>query len=180
MKNMKTFEGFIDNLKNQWKRDITGTLQEPIWIHINIFGNDVFMEQSFDNKPNFKLKSIISNKFGIEFHGSGTARFTLEKVEPIIDFLESIGLEKHSFDKKKGAKEIIFKGKLSLEDLNHLNESKTINEGGSVMVNMESEVGKMNSSVESLVNKDITFDVIVAPGTEHEEKFTIHGTGKKS
>src|SRR6266403_1370180 len=154
MKNMKTFEGFIDNLKNQWKRDITGTLQEPIWIHINMFGN--------------------------EFHGSGTARFTLEKVEPIIDFLESIGLEKHSFDKKKGAKEIIFKGKLSLEDLNHLNESKTINEGGSVMVNMESEVGKMNSSVESLVNKDITFDVIVAPGTEHEEKFTIHGTGKKS
>jgi hypothetical protein len=59
------------------------------------------------------------------------------------------------------------------------NDQTQINEGGMTMVQDGSEVSKVMSAIEKLVNQDITFDVIINAGKSDAQTITIHGINKK-
>jgi hypothetical protein len=127
----KLNEGFFDDIvsgaKSSWKRNVTGTYKEPVWIWIKYYKNKDYQHCFIENKGldgevNIKLMDILNNKFNLNLSKSGkyyvgsTFEFDYSKLEEVSEYLINLGLERKDFE-RKGAKDISFNGKLSMEDL---------------------------------------------------------------
>jgi hypothetical protein len=127
----KLNEGFFDDIvsgaKSSWKRNVTGTYKEPVWIWIKYYKNKDYQHCFIENKGldgevNIKLMDILNNKFNLNLSKSGkyyvgsTFEFDYSKLEEVSEYLINLGLERKEFE-RKGAKDICFNGKLSMRDL---------------------------------------------------------------
>jgi hypothetical protein len=124
--NVSINEGFLDDIisggKTSWKRNVTGTYEEPImiWVFPNK-NNQAYIQNNFLNgKVNKKLMDLLDHKFGLNFfkdkkghHTSSIFNIDDSKLPEISEFLSNIGLEKVDL----GNGDYVFKGKLSLKNL---------------------------------------------------------------
>jgi hypothetical protein len=124
-------EGFFDDVisgaKSSWKRNITGTYEEPVYIWIKCYNKNkdyhCFLEnKGLDNNVNIKLMDILNDKFNLNFNKergkyySSIYEFDYSKLEDVSEYLIGLGLERDELE-RKGGKDISFKGKLSMKDL---------------------------------------------------------------
>ena len=118
---------FIPFSKSSWKRNVTRTYKEPVWIWIKYYKNKDYQHCFIENKGldgevNIKLMDILNNKFDLNLSKSGkyyvgsTFEFDYSKLEEVSEYLINLGLERKNFE-RKGAKDISFNGKLSTKDL---------------------------------------------------------------
>lgn len=127
--NNKLNEGFFNDVisgaKTSWKRNITGTYKEPVWIWIKYYKDQeqcFIQNNGLDGNVNIKLMDILNDRFNLDFIKNGkyyvgsTFKFDYSKLEEVSKYLISLGLERNDF-KGKGIKDISFNGKLSIKDL---------------------------------------------------------------
>ena len=119
----KLNEGFFDDIvsgaKSSWKRNVTETYKEPVFIWIfNKNGKTTIKNNELSGKVNIKIMDILNDKFNLNLNKDKNCYYSLSfieysKIDEVSDFLTSIGLERKDFDDKS----LVFKGKLSMKDL---------------------------------------------------------------
>lgn len=122
----KLNEGFFDDIvsgaKSSWKRNITGTYKEPIWIWIKCLKDKqhCFIEnKGLSGEVNIKLMDILNDKFNLNLDKRGgyyvgsTFEFDYSKLEEVSKYLIGLGIERKDLEKDV----ILFNGKLSMRDL---------------------------------------------------------------
>jgi len=112
------FDDIISGAKISWKKNVTGTYEEPIYIWITRFkSKDCFIEnKNLDfGQVNVKLMNILEDRFDVDYLGS-TSKFDYSKIEEVSEFLVGLGLKKTEF-KKPSQKIILFNGKLTMSNL---------------------------------------------------------------
>lgn len=129
--NKKLNDGFFDDIvsgaKSSWKRNVTGTYKEPVWIWVKYYKNKDYQHCFIENKDldrevNVKLMDILNDKFDLnlikkgKYYVGSTFEFDYSKLEEVSEYLTGLGLEREEFE-RKGVKDIVFKGKLSMRDL---------------------------------------------------------------
>ena len=101
----------------------------PIWIYINIFNNgDAFIiNEGMGQEVNRKLMSMMDDKLGLGFLFNKKSndcpsdnKLEMNKLDEVSDFLTNLGLERIDTQQGRGSNKILFKGKLSLNDLKKL------------------------------------------------------------
>jgi hypothetical protein len=123
--NRKLNEGFFNDMvsgaKSSWKRNVSGTYKEPIFIWIfNKNGKTTIQNNDLSSNVNIKIMDILNDKFNLNldkdkngYYTCNIFDFDYSKIDDVSDFLINIGLERKDFDNKG----LVFKGKLSMRDL---------------------------------------------------------------
>jgi len=103
-----------------------GNYESPIWIHIKIFDNgekiSCFIENDWVgiNDTNKYLMEKLNKKFKLNLNFSGSVNnIDFDKIEPICDFFEKLGLEVVRHEQNKGTSIITIKGTMSENDIKH-------------------------------------------------------------
>lgn len=115
------FDDIISGAKTSWKRNVTGTYKEPVFIWIfNKNGKTTIQNNELSSKVNIKIMDILNNKFNLNldkdengYYTRNAFDFDYSKIDDVSEFLTNIGLERKDFDDTG----LVFKGKLSMRDL---------------------------------------------------------------
>ena len=121
----KLNEGFFDDivsgLKSSWKRNVTGTYKEPVFIWIFTKNEQTTIQNNnLDSRVNIKIMDMLNDKFDLGFNKdkngyfmSNVFKFDDSKLDELSNFLIELGLERKDFETEG----CLFKGKLSMIDL---------------------------------------------------------------
>ena len=120
----KLNEGFFDDivsgLKSSWKRNVTGTYKEPVFIWIFTKNEQTTIQNNnLDSRVNIKIMDMLNDKFDLGFNKdkngyymSNVFKFDESKLNDVSNFLIDLGLERKDFETEV----CLFKGKLSMKD----------------------------------------------------------------
>lgn len=119
--NERFFDDIVSGAKTSWKRNVTGTYKEPVFIWIfNKNGKSTIQNNELSSKVNITIMNMLDTKFNLNlekdkngYYISNIYDFDYSKLEEVSNFLTGIGLERKDF----GEKGSLFKGKLSMKDL---------------------------------------------------------------
>ena len=121
----KLNEGFFDDIvsgaKSSWKRNVTGTYKEPVFIWIFTKNEQTTIQNNnLDSRVNIKIMDMLNDKFDLGFNRdkngyfmSNVFKFDDSKLDELSNFLIELGLERKDFETEG----CLFKGKLSMIDL---------------------------------------------------------------
>ena len=121
----KLNEGFFDDIvsgaKSSWKRNVTGTYKEPVFIWIFTKNEQTTIQNNnLDSRINIKIMDMLNDKFDLGFNKdkngyymSNFFKFDDSKLDELSNFLIEFGLERKDFETEG----CLFKGKLSMKDL---------------------------------------------------------------
>jgi hypothetical protein len=121
----KLNEGFFDDIvsgaKSSWKRNVTGTYKEPVFIWIFTKNEQTTIQNNnLDSRVNIKIMDMLNDKFDLGFNKdkngyymSNVFKFDESKLNDVSNFLIDLGLERKDFETEG----CLFKGKLSMKDL---------------------------------------------------------------
>jgi len=133
MKYIKCYENKINEellelktLKNMFTKKI-GTHVDRIWIHIKILNEatkeipDCFIENEMiaTSHVNVKLMKTISDTFKLNLYDAFVNSIEFDKIKPVCEFLETLGLEVNTYKQNENSTEILITGKLSEVDIRH-------------------------------------------------------------
>ena len=120
----KLNEGFFDDIvsgaKSSWKRNVTGTYKEPVFIWIFTKNEQTTIQNNnLDSRVNIKIMDMLNDKFDLGFNKdkngyymSNVFKFDESKLNDVSNFLIDLGLERKDFETEG----CLFKGKLSMKD----------------------------------------------------------------
>jgi hypothetical protein len=121
----KLNEGFFNDIlsgaKSSWKRNITGTYKEPVFIWIFTKNEQTTIQNNdLSSRVNIKIMDMLNDKFDLGFNRdkngyfmSNVFKFDDSKLDELSNFLIELGLERKDFETEG----CLFKGKLSMIDL---------------------------------------------------------------
>lgn len=120
--NEGVFSDIVSGGKSYWKRNVTGTYEEPvfIWIFTRKKEQTIIQNNNLDSRVNIKIMDMLNDKFNLDFdkdkngyYMSNVFKFDESKLDDVSNFLIDLGLEKKDFETEG----CLFKGKLSMKDL---------------------------------------------------------------